>query len=187
MPIRDSHPRLPAPKKAKGETLAARIAALNAAAQPEETYLLDPAQFALIPGSPFAYWATESMFRIFREIPPAEGNVASFRLGLTTNDDFRFLRLSWEVSTGTIGPLWRCFSKGGSYSPYYYDVHLLLDWEDNAERLRQYCRERGDSPSRNIRSESLYFHPGLTWPRRTTSGVSVRPLPAGCICWPCWQ
>jgi len=165
----------------KGEALAAQIAAVNVSGQPEETFTLDPADFSLIPGSPFPYWATEGMFRIFREIPPSEGNVASFRLGLTTNDDFRFLRLSWEVTPDSIGPLWRCFSKGGAYSPYYYDVHLLLDWEDNAERLRQYCRERGDSPSRNIRSESLYFHPGLTWPRRTTSGISVRALPADSI------
>jgi len=141
----------------KGAHLAAQIAALNKVGEAEEVYTLDPADFALIPGSPFAYWATESMFRIFREIPPADGIVAAFRLWLTTNDDFRFLRLSWEVSVDTIGRIWRCFSKGGAYSPYYYDVHLLLDWEDNAERLRQYCRERGDTPSRNIRSEPLYF------------------------------
>lgn len=146
-----------------------------------ETFMVDPADFGQIPGSPFAYWAAESVFHIFHRIPPAEEHVASFRLGLTTNDDFRFLRLSWEVLPDSIGPLWRYFSKGGTYSPYYSDVHLLLDWENNAERLRQYCRERGDSPSRNIRSESLYFRSGLTWPRRTQKGFNLRVLPSGCV------
>ncbi len=27
----------------------------------------------------------------------------------------------------------------------------------------------------------FYFRPGLTWPRRTTSGLSLRAMPAGCI------
>ena len=43
----------------KGEALAVQIAALNNAAlnatgHAEETFTLDPADFALIPGSPFA-------------------------------------------------------------------------------------------------------------------------------------
>jgi hypothetical protein len=84
---------LKAPVDAKGDALATRIAGLNATGQAEETFTLDPGDFYLIPGSPFAYWATASMFSIFREMPPAEGNAASFRLGLKTNDDFRFLRL----------------------------------------------------------------------------------------------
>jgi hypothetical protein len=165
----------------KGDALAAQIAALNTAGEAEETFALDPADFGVIPGSPFAYWAKESIFRIFREIPPAEGNVASFRLGLKTNDDFRFLRLFWEIAPQAIGMIWRYHCKGGEFSPYYYDVSLLLDWEDNAERLREFSRERGESPSRNIRSESHYFRPGLTWPRRTQKGLNVRALPADSI------
>ena len=165
----------------KGDALVAQVADLNATGEAGEYYMLDPASFSLISGSPFAYWATESMFRIFREMPPAEGNVASFRLGLKTNDDFRFLRLFWEVAPETIGRIWHYHCKGGKFSPYYDDVHLLLDWEDNAEHLREFSRERGESPSRNIRSESHYLRPGLTWPRRTQKGLNVRALPADSI------
>ena len=61
------------PIDAKGDALAERIAALNSSASPnaagaaEETYTLDPAAFAQIPGSPFAYWVSDSILRIFRD------------------------------------------------------------------------------------------------------------------------
>lgn len=35
--------------------------------------------------------------------------------------------------------------------------------------------------SRIIKSTDFYFRPGLTWPRRTQGGLSLRVLPAGCI------
>ena len=44
----------------KGARLAAQIAALNETGQADETYTVDPADFALIPGSPFAYWVGEN-------------------------------------------------------------------------------------------------------------------------------
>ena len=53
------------PIDAKGDALAERIAALNNSASlnatgaAEETYTLDPAAFAQIPGSPFAYWVEQ--------------------------------------------------------------------------------------------------------------------------------
>ena len=67
------------PIDAKGDALAERIAALNSSASPnaigaaEETYTLDPAAFAQIPGSPFAYWATTSLLALFGDVAPFEG------------------------------------------------------------------------------------------------------------------
>ena len=61
------------PIDAKGDALAERIAALNDSASlnttgaAEETYTLDPAAFAQIPGSPFAYWVSDSILRLFRD------------------------------------------------------------------------------------------------------------------------
>ncbi len=66
------------------------------------------------------------------------------------------------------------FVKGGAYSPYYADVYLVIDWEDNGERIRNFDRTY-------IRNETYYFRPGLTWPLRTTSRLAVRVFPAGAI------
>ncbi len=176
---------LKTPVDAKGEALRELVqnAMREDAARKErgETFALDSADFSLIPGSPFAYWALAAALPIFQGYPRAEGNAATFRRGLGTNDDFRFLRLFWEVLPETVGHVWWLLAKGGAFSPYYYDVHLVVDWEDDGKRLRQFCRERGYSPSRDIRSEDLYFRPGLTWPLRTQKGLNVRALPASSI------
>ena len=169
------------PNEDKGSALAAAVDAATRKDGDGELFAVDPRAFRQIPGSPFAYWTSEKAFSIFSKCPPAEGNPATIRLGLTTNNDFRFLRLFWEVKAASIRLDWIPFAKGGAFSCYYFDVHLLLDWEENGKRLRQFCIERGDSPSRNIRSEDHYFRPGLTWPRRTQKGLNLRAMPAGCI------
>src|SRR5690606_12196960 len=114
------------------------------------------------------------------------------RVGLQTSDDTRFVRAWWEVAperivTGTpettpegfrrqtfAGKCWVPFAKGGEYSPYYADLHLVVNWERDGEELRAFSRSV-------IRNPDLYFRPGLTWPLRTTSGISFRVLPSGSI------
>ena len=103
--------------------------------------------------------------------------------GASTKNDFRFLRAWWEVDPETIGYRpedtrrgkgWVHFAKGGAFSPFHADVHLVVDWWEEGQALR-------DFPNAYIRNEHWYFRPGLTWPRRTTSGLSMRALPSGCV------
>ncbi len=144
---------------------------------------VDPASFAGVPGSPFAYWISESLRAAFRRGESFENSRRSVRIGISTHSDFRWIRLSWETSR----PDWGVpFAKGGSFSPYYADVHLLLGWGEDGRMLKVSKRERfrlGELTENNSRcwNESWYFRPGITWPRRTTSGISVRAMPAGCI------
>jgi len=135
-----------------------------------------------IPGAPLAYWISPSLRRLFADLPALEGNGAEARQGLATGDDFTFVRSFWEVDPRRIaqsvaetqaGSRWAPFAKGGEYSPYWADVHLVVDFEREGERLR-------DFPGSVIRNPQYYFRPGLTWPRRTASGFSPRILPAGC-------
>jgi hypothetical protein len=163
----------------KPAVLGAQLAALNSGNEMNNVFTAVDRAFGKIPGSPFAYWTPKSTLKLF-DLNPLEGEETFARLGATTNDDFRFLNLFWEIMPHSLHSYWIPFAKGGSYSPYFFDTHLVLDWEDKGQRLREFCVERGDSPSRNIRSEDKYFRPGLTWPRRT-NGFSVRILPAGCI------
>ena len=140
-------------------------------------------EIAAVPGSPVAYWMPPSLRRLFVELPPIEGNAADVRQGLATADDFRFVRAFWEVDPVRVGrsreetlqgKRWVPFAKGGDYSPYWADIHLAVDWEDDGKRLREF-------DGAVIRNERYYFQPGLTWPRRTNSGFGVRVLPGGSI------
>jgi hypothetical protein len=154
--------------------------------------VVDPESFRQVPGSPFAYWVSERIRRLFTDLPPFEGERRTVKQGLATADDFRFVRAWWEVSPETIvsgssettpdefrrqtfeGKRWVPFAKGGAYSPYYADLHLVVNWELNGEQLRNFERAF-------IRNEDFYFRPGLTWPRRTTSGISFRTMNGGVI------
>lgn len=175
------------PIDAKGDFLAARIAALNADPSPlptgEEVFSLNPADFGQIPGSPFAYWVSDSIRRLFAALAPLESEERTVQVGLQTSADFRFVRAWWEVSPQSIaysvpettqGRGWAHFAKGGSYSPFHADVHLVVDWESDGSRLRSF-------EGAYVRNETSYFRPGLTWPRRPFRKVSFRVLPAGCV------
>ncbi|MBY6274351.1 MAG: hypothetical protein CW346_19635, partial [Bacillaceae bacterium] len=155
-------------------------------------YSVNPEAFSKVPGSPFAYWVRERIRNLFQELPPFEGDGRTVKQGLATADDFRFVRAWWEVApervvTGTAdttpdefraqtfqGKKWVPFAKGGAYSPFYADLHLVVNWERDGEELQAF---HGSV----IRNPDYYFRSGLTYPRRTTSGVSFRPVPSGAI------
>jgi hypothetical protein len=149
-----------------------------------ELFVRRPDDFAHIPGSPAAYWLPPELLEIFQDQPALEGSEHEVRVCLQTSDDFRFLRLWWEVPAEYVGRgrRWVPFSKGGDYSPYYSDLNLLVDWEDDGRRIRDFhTRVLGYTESRLIRSEYHYFRPGLTWTYRSQKGFSVRPVPSGSI------
>lgn len=147
----------------------------------ERVFTIELHDLHAIPGSPLAYWMSDSIRRLFTDLPALEGSGADARVGLQTGDDFRFVRAFWEVDPERVGHSsdetsrgrrWVPFAKGGEYSPYWADVHLLVDWENDGERIRDY---EGSRPQ----NSQFYFRPGLTWPRRTNSGLGLRLLPSG--------
>lgn len=173
---------LPIPIDAKGDVLAERIAALNAAGRAEDVFILDPAAFAQIPGSPFAYWANESIRYLFERLPAVETEGRAVRLGDHPDNQDRYLRLFWEVPAQdrSTNRRWLLYQKGGAYSPYYSDIHLIVDWDMERETYYAFYGRPGRStihPS----NYQFFLRRGLTWPRRTTSGISIRVLPGGCI------
>ncbi len=175
----------------KGVALADSIEALQKGEEASRIFSTDPERFSMVPGSPFAYWISDRIRRLFVELPAFEGEERTAKQGLATADDPRFVRAWWEVDparvvTGTeettleefraqtfAGRKWVPFAKGGEYSPYYADIHLVVNWEGDGKELREF-------PQAYIRNESYYFRPGLTWPLRT-NGLSFRGLPKGCI------
>lgn len=166
----------------KPTALEAQVVALNDGDDAENSFSIAQSIFESIPNSPFAYWVSPNALNIFAEVPSLENEVRFARLGLTTLDDTRFLRLFWETLPNDQNVIWYAFAKGGSFSFYFADVALVLDWENRGKRIRDYLiNERHEVPSRRIRSEEMYFRPGLTWSRRSQKGLSLRALPAGCI------
>lgn len=178
---RDTDPQHVAPwirllkTKEKDQSLGEAIVALAAGNAHRALYLSSQARFSDLPSSVFGYWLSDQLAGRMT----AEGSVAhrgvAVKQGTATADDFRFLRLAWEVPPSLIGidAAWVPFAKGGEYSPYFDDVHLLLNWADRGVEVIAWGRGRPQN--------AQYFgQAGVTWPRRTTSPFGPRSLPPGC-------
>jgi len=151
-------------------------------AQNPQRFYVDPADFVNVPRSPFAYWISENIRRLFKELPSFEGPERLARRGPSTCDDARYVRCWWEVESAEPHGhgIWRAYAKGGAFSPFFSDIHLVVDWEPRRSTFLGFFGR----PGREIEkpeSVDYFFRPGLTWPRRTTSGISVRAMPGGCI------
>jgi hypothetical protein len=138
-----------------------------------------------LPRAAFGYWFPVSFALHLRAIPRFDANGGDAKQGLATTDDFRFLRCLWEVPLASTGfeKRWVPFAKGGEYEPYFDDIHLVIDYEDDGRVLKRYLMsEKGQKHwSRRIASSDYYGRCGLTYPERTTSDLSLRPLPSGSI------
>lgn len=150
------------------------------AAQGKERFEVDAASFAAVPRSPFAYWVSAGLRRLFKELEPfeAEGRVA--RQGGVNGDDFRYLRLWTETQSSTTNGQFLSLAKGGEYSPYYADLALQVWWNPDAETFWAFTG-LPHRPSIKPASADFYLRPGLTWPRRTQGGLSVRAMPKDCV------
>src|SRR5690606_5257174 len=98
-------------------------------------------------------------------------------------------RAWWEVAPERIGYSpedtltgrgWVHFAKGGSYSPYYADVHLVVNWWGKGAEIKNFYGPNGRLASRP-QNEEFYFRPGLTWSGRSQRGLSLRFFPAGAV------
>lgn len=131
--------------------------------------------FEAIDGMPLSYSNLSLVGTIFRNNSNLDPNFAIAAQGLATADDSRFVHFWWEVpQIKDHAQKWFPFAKGGGFSRFYADIHLTVLWENNGEELKSF-------PRSVIRNPDFYFHQGLTWPRRTAKGLSVRILPEGCI------
>jgi hypothetical protein len=141
--------------------------------------------FSAIDGSPLAFDRLALVGTIFRENPTLNPSFGETAQGLATANDPRFVRCWWEVDRDAIGQgkKWVPFAKGGEFSRFYFDVYLVLNWENDGSELKAWAGSLYDnSPwSRILKNTHLYFKSGLNWPRRTAKGLNVRRMPEGCI------
>jgi hypothetical protein len=169
----------------KAAAMAAAVATVRKGCAHPRVFEVNPESFAQVPGSPFAYWVSEAVRRFFTDLPAFEGEGRTAKLGGSTKNDFRFLRVWWEIGSTYNLAKWFPFAKGGAYSPFHADIHLLISWENNAREIEAELLLKfpylGKSADFVLHRNHPYFRPGLTWPRRTSSGLSMRVMPKNCI------
>jgi len=131
-------------------------------------------ELSKIPGTPYSYWTSKALRKLFHQYPPLDRDVArrpnqpkiaDVKQGLATADDYRFTRFWWEVPVEQIaatrketfqGKKWVPFANEVLLFYYFADLQTLINWRNDGEDIRNF-------PKAVIRSDSFYFQPGLTW------------------------
>jgi hypothetical protein len=183
----------------KQEALSLTLQQLNSEISTSDAYCVDCQSFCQIPGTPFAYWISNHSRRLFQSMPRFQSEGRFVKQGLASGDDFRFVRLWWEVPANKIvtAPLgaspeayrqqtfddkdWVPFAKGGSYSPFYIDPHLLIRWSNNGQEIRDYVDCTTGKELSRYRGSDQYFKAGLTWPARPHRRGAFSHVPDGLI------
>jgi hypothetical protein len=168
------------------------------------TFLTQTHAFDEIHNSPYAYWVSPKTISLLNKYTPIEGSIASVRVGLQTGEDARFLRMIWEVPAITIGALltdhslpgkaftaelrsafrngkrWAFYSKTDYACPWLSPIMMVVDWQDDGDKLKAHFRAMGYSPSKRVQSEDKYFLPGFSYMLRSTRLVPY-VVPPGVI------
>ena len=160
-----------------------------------------PADFLLFDDAPYIYWIGSSVASKIAEKAPIDPQACSIKVGLQTGDDFRFLRLWWEVQPGQLvvpdkdaaaselqsqcislskHSRWAWYSKTECASPILSSIHVCVNWHEGGREIKAFHTGRGDSPSRYVRSEGFYFLPSLSYMLRSTRLVPYL-VPKGII------
>jgi hypothetical protein len=153
--------------------------------------------FDAILGSPWVYWITPTLRLLFQTLPRL-GEIAQPKHGLSTCDNFRFLRFWWEEGSRRIafgcsdarkaqlsGKQWFPYMKGGSFRRWWGNQKYVVNWggdgaEIKADIVRRFPYLRGNW-GMVVTNPDFYFRRGVTYSYLTSGRFSARLSPGGFI------
>ena len=141
----------------------------------DRVYTLPQKKLKGIKSYPFIYWISDE-FREKFSLPTIEDDLKNCQ-GLITSNNNRFLRYWWEISPSTDFRYWIKYAKGGPYQKWYGNDWLVVDWENNGERIKGFVDENGKQKSRP-QNEQYYFTEGVTYCSTGSKGASFRLMKA---------
>ena len=144
--------------------------------------------FAKIPGSPVAYWASDMILATFEKGILVD-NISDVKIGMGTGKNDIFVRKWWEINHSAIDfslkniaqledshGKYFPYNKGGEYRLWYGNLQEVL-WFDEAGRNAM----NSMSGYRENGGHDFYFRDGITWTFISSSNFGVRYLPHGAL------
>lgn len=143
----------------------------------------EPDHFSKIPGSPIAYWAKSKIYNVFSEKKVKES--IDFKSGIMTGDE-SFIKLWYEVSkvkvkfdchsSTEMGDYkWFPLNSGGDYRRWFGNNLKIINLWNHGYDIKN------NSVNFRLRDEKLYFKPGITWGRISSSKIAFRESATGCV------
>lgn len=146
-----------------------------------------------IPGSPIAYWVQKGVINSYKDNILLDDEI-SFRKGMSTGDNNRFIRYWTEVSYDKIGfnictskeaqiseRKWFPINSGGEFKKWYGNNFYVVNWSDNGREMKENAvhLNNGGHWSRYIVNENYFFKKGITWSAISSSKFGVRKFDNG--------
>ena len=147
--------------------------------------------FSKIPGSPVAYWVSNCFLRVFEEGIPMQ-SICTFRTGMKTGDNARFLRFWWEVNNKRTlyrckdnaeavnsGKKWFPYNKGGDFQKWYGNNDYIVNFENDGIEMFSHVKEE----KRHVQNlaKELRYKECITWTLLSSSSTAFRYRPYGSL------
>lgn len=132
--------------------------------------------FTRVAEAPYCHHVPDDLIALWRRTGRLE-HVSRIAKGNTTFDDFRFLRLWYEVPEGS-NEKWRPYRSGGDFQPFFAATKLRIEWTDEGAAVRAWGISKHGSDAQVMQSSDLWYRAGLGYPR-VGGGFGVRVAPAG--------
>ena len=142
---------------------------------------VDQNDFLSIPSSPIAYWASQTVFKTYKN-SELLGQKCSPRKGMVTADNPRFIRTWSEVSINKIGfdfidrksaqlskKKWFPYQKGGLTRSWFGNHDWVVNWENDGQEL---LHMQGDGYAVGSTNHNLEF---IFKPALLFSKISITP------------
>jgi type II restriction/modification system DNA methylase subunit YeeA len=143
-------------------------------------------EFAHIPSSPLAYWASSQLLSAFASDVNID-RLSPPRIGMMTTDNSRFLRRWSEVDFRKIGfgfkdieqavkseTKWFPYNKGGGFRKWAGNYELVVNWKSGGAEIKA-------AGMTSFRGKDFYFREGITWSDVSTADFCCRHTPEGFI------
>lgn len=153
-------------------------------------YVASKESFTNIPGSPIAYWLGRGMIDLFA-LPKNVGMIAEPRMGLTTGQNNKYLRLWYEVDFSDIGISqnrmtaqlsklrWFPYDKGGEYRKWYGNRDYVVDWYNDGYEMQTTMHPDGKRIWAHNFNLEYNFRPHISWNDIVTGRLAFRLFEEG--------
>ena len=144
---------------------------------------IDRRSFYLFPKHRIVYSLPPKIISLMQSREKFEPLAGTAREGFRTWDDFRFVKLYWEVDPSDVGngKTWEPLMKGGAYSRYQSNIHLLANTKSGLAESCAINIQKNGTDAQARQASTYWRRPGITYSTRSQKGFSARVMPTGCM------
>ncbi|MGC4033259.1 MAG: BREX-1 system adenine-specific DNA-methyltransferase PglX [Tepidisphaeraceae bacterium] len=144
-----------------------------------------------IPGKPLNFDIAEATLKCFT-VQRTLGEALTFKQGIATSDNERFLRLWHEVSVQSLDRTclnptdlaaspakWFPYNKGGAYRKWYGNNEFIVNWENDGREMKAFTATLPQGTWVRLKSREYYCLPCITYSSLSSGSFGCRISDSG--------